>query len=454
MSVTYQSAGTIAYSTGNPAVGYPASLSIGDLILLVVGTKPSTASVTRPVGDFAFLGSYAGGGGTTAADAGPTRLDVFWKIATGNESGTQTVTVPGNSVSWAQMYRYSNSTSFWDLAIAGGTDSTTGSAWSVTCDANPGIVAGDELLIASCTPTDIGAGAQFTSESVSATGATLGSMTEISEPFSSSGNDIGGFVFKMSCTAGPATAAPIITATASGTTTNIRGPSALIRIREASFQQEIDKFTLDADGATLTLTDEVTDSGGGNGTGTWVYKNAFAENAMLLGSFINCTTSSTFTRIINLPKDLTDCWFTIRLKFETALPTNNIAILQAKTTGAVVRAELQYRDTGEFQMRNATTLVGSGIGSITLGETYFLSWHLSNGVGQSLYLYDEYGSLIDSETATFNQGSFNYFNFGLLNVPGVALDLNISRPGYNTSEEIPPTITSPAGLGVFGIPMS
>lgn len=452
MSISYVNASTIVYSTGNPAATYPASLAMGDLLILLVGTKPDTAPVTRPIGDFAFLGAYSGGGGTTGVDTGPTRIGVFWKIATGAETGTQSVTVPGNSVTWVQMFHYSNATGFWDLAIAGGVDSTTGSSWSVTCDVSPGITAGDFVLVGSVIPTDVTTPNQFTSELVTATGATFAATTELSEPDSSSGNDIGGFVFHTDCTAGTSSAIPVITATASGTTTNVRGPSALIRIREASSQREIDPFTLNVDGAALEFADEVTDLGGGNGTGTWVYYNAFAENAQLLGSKISCTTSSSFTRIIRLPKELTDVWITLRFKFETAIPSNNIAILQVKTPAAVIQAEVQIR-TNVLRMRNATTAVGSGVGPIALNNTYYVSWHLTDPTGQTLYLYDQDGVLIGTDSGTFNQGSFSAMYFGLLNAPGLATDLYISRPGYDTSGEILPT-TVLSDIGFFGIPMA
>jgi hypothetical protein len=439
VAVAYGAASTIVYSTGNPAATYPASITRGDLLILLVGTKPDTSASTRPVGDFVYLGAYAGGGGTTGADTGPTLIEVFWKIATGAETGTQTVTNTGNSVSWVQMYRFTNSTKFWSLAIAGGTDSTTGTAWSVTCDVNPGITSGDMILVGSCTPTDIAVGAQFTAESVSATGATLGSMVEVSEPQSSSGNDIGGFVFYMSCSAGTSSAAPVITATAGSTTTNVRGPSALIRIREASSQREVDSFTLSADGATLEFADEVTDLGGSNGTGTWTYERAFAENTTWYGSKIDCTTSSAFIRPIWLPTDLTSCWFTIRFKYDT-LPTAVSTLMQILST-STLRADLRVQADAILRMRNNSVAVGSGIGPIVAGETYYLSWNTVNGTAQSMYLYDSNGFLLASEVGqTFNAGTYNKFSFGLVNAPGLALVLHISRPGYDTNVEIGPTV--------------
>jgi hypothetical protein len=50
---------------------------------------------------------------------------------------------------------------------------------------------------------------------------------------SGTGNDIGGFVVHADVTAGPSSAAPTLTATAGGTTTNVRGPGVFLRVRAA-----------------------------------------------------------------------------------------------------------------------------------------------------------------------------------------------------------------------------
>lgn len=226
----FGAAGTIAYSATNPAPGYPTGITAGQYLLLAVGTKPDTVTIGTPSG-WTLIANYSGGGGTTGVDAGPTRIQVFGKVATGSETGTLTVTGNSQSVSWAQIFRTTTTLPAWSVAACGGTDATTGTAWSVTCDADPGIQAGDLCVVFSCIPTDVGAGAQFSAESVSATGITWGAFTEASEPFSSTGQDIGGFTFYGTATAGTSSAAPVVTATAGGTTTNARGPTAIVRLR-------------------------------------------------------------------------------------------------------------------------------------------------------------------------------------------------------------------------------
>jgi hypothetical protein len=227
-AVSYLSGATINI-TPTMVTGFAA----GDLLLIAVGVKPDTSTVNTPSG-WTKIGEFSGGGGTTGIDAGPTKVLWFYKIAAGGD-GAPTINITSTNVSWAQTMYVTEASDTFTLAAAGGTDSTTGTAWSVTCATNPGLTADDLVLVASCIPTDVTTPAQFTAEAVSATGVSAwGTVTEISEPDTNLGNDIGGFIFRVPVVTGTSTAAPVITATASGTTTAVRGPSSLLRIRGAS----------------------------------------------------------------------------------------------------------------------------------------------------------------------------------------------------------------------------
>jgi hypothetical protein len=265
MTVSYVSAGAIAYPTVTTSVAAvcPTGIAANNMLVAFVGLKADTASASTPAG-WTALGNLAGGGGTTGADTGPTRLYAFYKKALGTESGTTiTFTLTTANTAWAQIYRLSNGTGDWDMAAAFGADDTTGTAWSATCSTNPGITSGDLLLVGSVIPTDVTTPAQFTAEAVTATGATFGTMTEISEPDTTFGSDLGGFVFRQPVTGGTATAAPVVTATATGTTTNVRGISGVVRIRQVGADpvlpiptfEEVQNTTWTAGGAkSLTMT--------------------------------------------------------------------------------------------------------------------------------------------------------------------------------------------------------
>lgn len=238
-AITYQSAGAIAYSAAggtSVAPGYPASIVEGDLLVLIIGMKPSTAnsgSVTTPTGWTAITSlTGAGGYGTTlGADTGNTNIFTFFRVAAGGETGTLAVTIGTNNVSWAQMYRLSNATGGWSVAGTTGSDTTAGNV-SIAMSADPGVTAGDFILGGMVIPTDVTTPAQFSAQALSQTGITFGTVTEISEPDSTTGNDIGGFTYSAPVSSGTASAAPTLTATAGGTVTNVRGPGVFIRARE------------------------------------------------------------------------------------------------------------------------------------------------------------------------------------------------------------------------------
>lgn len=237
--ITFNGVGAVAASATNPAVPHPAGIAADDLLLLIVGQKPATANgggVTTPT-DWLLAGSLEEAGGyatTLGVDTGNTNLFVYTKIATGSESGNLTVTTSDNSVAWGQMCRLSSSVADdWEVAVVTGSDTSAGS-WSSTFDSDPGIETEDYVIGALCIPTDVTTPSQFSAQAFTATGVTFGTVREISEPDSSLGNDIGGMICRSRVLSGTSSAAPVMTATAGGTTTNVRGPAALVRVRRVS----------------------------------------------------------------------------------------------------------------------------------------------------------------------------------------------------------------------------
>lgn len=269
MAVSFGSISTPAYLSGatiNITPNAPASIAAGDYLVLLLGVKPDTSVNDETITDWDFLGEFSGGGGTTGIDTGPTLIAAYGKVAVGSDS-MPTINITSTNVSWAVVYRYTNATGVWDVAVAGGVDSTTGTAVSVTCGSNPGLTAGDHYIVGFCIPTDVTTPSQFSAEGVTATGVSAwGTVTEDTEPDTNVGNDIGGVTFRGSVTTGTSSAAPVIAATAGGTTTNVRGPAILVRLREAP--------NPDATFSTL-----VGDAAASGGTSTLSGDAAFASTA-------------------------------------------------------------------------------------------------------------------------------------------------------------------------------
>ena len=252
-------------TTVTPA--YPAGILATDVVLLFVGQKPSTANggtVTTPTG-WTLRDSLtaAGGYGTTlGADTGNTNLFVYsWNTPVAGQTGNLTVTLGTNNISWAFMVRIPSGGGALSYGSADGQRTTAPTvnvafATALTNGATAtNFQTGDVAIWAMCIPTDVTTPGQFSAPSVTATGATFGAATELNEPDSGTGNDIGGYSAWASVTAGSSTTAPTVTVTATGTVTNVRGPIVLLRVREAPAPKEIDaastSFSYTGQAATL-----------------------------------------------------------------------------------------------------------------------------------------------------------------------------------------------------------
>lgn len=283
MTTSYVSSGAVAYSAASGASvtpAFPASISAGNMLIMIVGQRGSAANVgtvATPSGWTQVFGytntnsEDTGGYATTwAADTGNTNLYVFKKVATGSESGNETVTLASNNVSWASIHQYSKTEANWRINASMGKDVAGGNV-SVQAFYPLGIANGNQLLGAMVIPTDA---ATFSAQAFVSSGATIGAATEVHEAASANGNQIGGFVARAACTAGSSGASvrPTLTATAGGTTTNVRGPGVLIRIADfanltPTTLQGPDAFTA-ADGSALpaNFTAGTADVGGGGAT--------------------------------------------------------------------------------------------------------------------------------------------------------------------------------------------
>ena len=247
MALGTPTAAAVSYSASggtSVAPAYPSGLAAGDVIVMFVGQKPSTANggtVTTPTG-WTLQDSLTGAGGygtTLGADTGNTNLYVYTKdTVTGSETGTLSVTLGTNGVCWAFMIRVPVGNGTVSYGSADGQRTTTPTSpmsIALTNGASAtNFQAGDLALWAMCIPTDVTTPSQFSAESITATGATFGTAVEFNEPDSTTGNDIGGYSAYASVTSGSSTTAPTVTATLAGTLTNVRGPVVLLRVRETA----------------------------------------------------------------------------------------------------------------------------------------------------------------------------------------------------------------------------
>lgn len=244
MAVSYGGGTTaVAYGTTSLSVALPASgIVAGDYLVILVGTKPTTATINTPSG-WTKLGELASSKGVSAGiDVGDTKIAALGKVADGSESGTSvTVSITSGNTSWGRSTgRWSNGTGAWDIDVATGQDTTAGTAWSATMSPDLPARSGTAgFVTALCIPTnmwDLQFGyADMVIGSTTLVAPTNVDYLEIAEPYSSRGDDIGGWIARWITVGDPpggCSGTATVAATVGGTTTNVYGPTVLVRLME------------------------------------------------------------------------------------------------------------------------------------------------------------------------------------------------------------------------------
>ena len=277
-TISTPTVGTLAYSSSggaSVAPSYPASIAADDTLVLIVGQKPSSANggtCTTPSGwtlqaqrTGATDGDTGGYTTTLGADTGNTNIYVYTKDSvTGSESGTLSVTVGTNGVCWGAIVLIPKTdTGTWSITADTGKDTAAGNV-SIASSAGMDVAAGDMMIGAMVIPTDVTTPSQFSAEAMSQTGSTFGTMGELAEPDSTTGNDIGGFIFYQPVSSGSGSGVVTMSATAGGTTTNVRGPGIILRARVTGVSNDVyvdASSNISASGADST-TNRLSTSGG------------------------------------------------------------------------------------------------------------------------------------------------------------------------------------------------
>lgn len=231
--------GTSTASTTTAVIPYPVSgVTAGDIPFLMVISKATTGTGEPPAiadpSGFTKKFEAWGGTGTAGAGTGPVKFTVWQKTtdADGTENGTSVSVVnpSGSSMVYGNIHGVRRATAGSTVLVANssGQDSSAGTAWSVTCAADPGITVDD--LCFNLIGGTVNTSATFTVEAIAATGATFGTMTEREDAGSNTGNGGRRCISHQACTAGTSSAAPVLTATSASASQS--GVGAILRIRE------------------------------------------------------------------------------------------------------------------------------------------------------------------------------------------------------------------------------
>jgi hypothetical protein len=132
--VTYDCAGSGTSGTGTLYVQYPWSLSANDLILLQIVVRDTTNSPATPSGFTLLYGPDSSGTG---------RQWIYYKFASGSESGTKSISISGSSLKLARMYSFENvvvSSNFYESGGFGTGSTATVYAQSATTTVSKSLV--------------------------------------------------------------------------------------------------------------------------------------------------------------------------------------------------------------------------------------------------------------------------------------------------------------------------
>ena len=437
-------AGTVAYSaSGGTSVSpaYPPSILTTDVVVLFVGQKPSTANggtVTTPTG-WTLQDSLtaAGGYGTTlGADTGNTNLFAYtWDAPVAGQTGNLAVTLGTNGVAWAFMVRIPSGGEAHSYGSADGSQTTAPTAGTpFTVALTNGATAtdfqaGDIAIWAMCIPTDVTTPSQFSAQSVTATGVTFGTAVELREPDSTTGNDIGGYSAYAVATSGSSTTAPSVTVTAAGTTTNVRGPVVMLRLRDLSqglfpsFYTNTNTFytpTITQTSPTQTLTPDlytntntfytpdVTQTGGGQNldpalyTNTNTFYSATVTTTYALTAARYDNTNTFYSATVTTTRTLAPALYTNTNTFYSPvvstgannlvpdLYTNTNTFYSATATAAYTLAPALYTNTNTFYSATVTPGTETLLPSLYTNTNAFYSPTVIQGAGNQNLLPDLY----------------------------------------------------------------
>ncbi len=328
-AVAFGNSGAVDPGTTTLVIPYPTGIVAGNLLVLAVGNKYPPNGPAAPAGwTLVANGQASGGAGAAGNDTGNVYATVFVKVADGTETGNLTVTLTGANTSMGRIFRYTNAAgSGWDYAATYGSDNTGGTAWIVSSAADPGITAGDMLVVISAINTDA---PTWTAESVSATGATFGTHTERQDSGTGFGNDMRLVVSDHTVTAGTALAAPVYTMSASGGTPE--GASVILRIREVpgttlgngtdpgnaslapgGAATMADAFTFQTSTGTDTITDVTFGLGTGAAAGLGLVEITDDAGATVYGSVTNPATDTPTITLTGLTATTTSTQYKIRI---------------------------------------------------------------------------------------------------------------------------------------------
>lgn len=229
MAITI-TAGEWAAGTTAPAPTMPATPQAGDVHVLFIGSKPFSTTINTPTG-WTLITNTNGTNGSVAGgiDVGSVNCASFYRVwQSGDADPTISITTGNTALAVIHRFRPTAGSTIDTPVGDKGSDSTSDTTFSTTMGSDIGITANDALVGYSYIAGD---NATFSTATLTATGVTVGTVTEspATEGVTALGADCAASAMTALPSAGPSSAAAVMGWTLSVAQT---GQSNLIRIRE------------------------------------------------------------------------------------------------------------------------------------------------------------------------------------------------------------------------------
>ena len=201
--------------------------------VIYIGCKPYSTSIGAPAGGlWELITGTEGSNGTVAnnTDVGSVHWAAFYRYWVAGDTASPSFSISSGNVTRGLCVRFRPSSGYRINTPVGckGWDNTSGTDYLATTDANPGITTADVL---NNFTTIAGDNSTFGTPTITATGATIGAVTEspATEGTSTTGYDLEASASTAVVSSGDASAAPVVGWTLSVAQT---GGGAFVRIRE------------------------------------------------------------------------------------------------------------------------------------------------------------------------------------------------------------------------------
>lgn len=267
MAIAYLATGTADTSGTGISPGLPSGWSATDLGVLVVASgHPDEEVPSCNTTGWTYRGSLSGGGGTFGDGAGP-RMLAFWtkELVLGEEAPSVTISnATGSEITGAVIGFTKGASESWNVSDASfQEDTSSGTSVSATVADDIGVTSGDFLVGAASLASTGGSASFFSSWGLSATSATIGTVTERVDSWSNYNSEALCGASTAAVSSGTATGNVTVSCTAAAAATGVVGA---LRLRVATSGT----ITTETDSTHLRI--GMTLSGWGSDDQTQVYR--------------------------------------------------------------------------------------------------------------------------------------------------------------------------------------